>query len=195
MADFTSYSPDLVLLDYFLPGMNAPEVCISIRKISDTPMIVLSGNTQTSDKIRMLELGADDYIEKPFDPDELKARIHAVLRRYHPEMNFGSPDDAIGDYVEYPGLFISQTSYTVKLDGKPLALPPKELELLYCLAASPNRVFTREQLLDYVWGYDYMGDPRTVDVHIKRLREKIKDHETWSLSTVWGVGYKFEVKA
>ena len=175
--------------------MNAPEVCISIRKISDTPMIVLSGNTQTSDKIRMLELGADDYIEKPFDPDELKARIHAVLRRYHPEMNFGSPDDAIGDYVEYPGLFISQTSYTVKLDGKPLALPPKELELLYCLAASPNRVFTREQLLDYVWGYDYMGDPRTVDVHIKRLREKIKDHETWSLSTVWGVGYKFEVKA
>ena len=195
LADFTSYSPDLVLLDYFLPGMNAPEVCISIRKISDTPMIVLSGNTQTSDKIRMLELGADDYIEKPFDPDELKARIHAVLRRYHPEMNFGSPDDAIGDYVEYPGLFISQTSYTVKLDGKPLALPPKELELLYCLAASPNRVFTREQLLDYVWGYDYMGDPRTVDVHIKRLREKIKDHETWSLSTVWGVGYKFEVKA
>ena len=195
LADFTFYSPDLVLLDYFLPGMNAPEVCISMRKISDTPMIVLSGNTQTSDKIRMLELGADDYIEKPFDPDELKARIHAVLRRYHPEMNFGSPDDAIGDYVEYPGLFISQTSYTVKLDGEPLALPPKELELLYCLAASPNRVFTREQLLDYVWGYDYMGDPRTVDVHIKRLREKIKDHETWSLSTVWGVGYKFEVKA
>ena len=195
LADFTSYSPDLVLLDYFLPGMNAPEVCISMRKISDTPMIVLSGNTQTSDKIRMLELGADDYIEKPFDPDELKARIHAVLRRYHPEMNFGYPDDAIGDYVEYPGLFISQTSYTVKLDGEPLALPPKELELLYCLAASPNRVFTREQLLDYVWGYDYMGDPRTVDVHIKRLREKIKDHETWSLSTVWGVGYKFEVKA
>ncbi len=195
LVDFTSYSPDLVLLDYFLPGMNAPEVCISMRKISDTPMIVLSGNTQTSDKIRMLELGADDYIEKPFDPDELKARIHAVLRRYHPEMNFSSPDDAIGDYVEYPGLFISQTSYTVKLDGEPLALPPKELELLYCLAASPNRVFTREQLLDYVWGYDYMGDPRTVDVHIKRLREKIKDHETWSLSTVWGVGYKFEVKA
>ena len=193
LADFTS--PNLVLLDYFLPGMNAPEVCISMRKIADTPMIVLSGNTQTSDKIRMLELGADDYVEKPFDPDELKARIHAVLRRYHPEMNFGSPDDAIGDYVEYPGLFISQTSYTVKLDGEPLALPPKELELLYCLAASPNRVFTREQLLDYVWGYDYMGDPRTVDVHIKRLREKIKDHETWSLSTVWGVGYKFEVKA
>ena len=152
LADFTSYSPNLVLLDYFLPGMNAPEVCISMRKIADTPMIVLSGNTQTSDKIRMLELGADDYVEKPFDPGELKARIHAVLRRYHPEMNFGSPDDAIGDYVEYPGLFISQTSYTVKLDGEPLALPPKELELLYCLAASPNRVFTREQLLDYVWG-------------------------------------------
>ena len=194
LADFTSYSPDLVLLDYFLPGMNAPEVCISIRKISDTPMIVLSGNTQTSDKIRMLELGADDYIEKPFDPDELKARIHAVLRRYHPEMNFGSPDDAIGDYVEYPGLFISQTSYTVKLDGKPLALPPKELELLYFLASSPNQVFTREQLLDQIWGYEYIGDTRTVDVHIKRLREKIKDHDTWRLGTVWGIGYKFEVK-
>ena len=194
LADFTSYSPDLVLLDYFLPGMNAPEVCISMRKISDTPMIVLSGNTQTSDKIRMLELGADDYIEKPFDPDELKARIHAVLRRYHPEMNFGSPDDAIGDYVEYPGLFISQTSYSVKLDGEPLALPPKELELLYFLAASPNQVFTREQLLDHIWGYEYIGDTRTVDVHVKRLREKIKDHANWSLATVWGIGYKFEVK-
>ena len=194
LADFTSYSPNLVLLDYFLPGMNAPEVCISMRKIADTPMIVLSGNTQTSDKIRMLELGADDYVEKPFDPGELKARIHAVLRRYHPEMNFGSPDDAIGDYVEYPGLFISQTSYTVKLDGVPLALPPKELELLYCLAASPNRVFTREQLLDHIWGYEYIGDTRTVDVHIKRLREKIKDKPHWSIATVWGIGYKFEVK-
>ena len=190
LADFTSYSPDLVLLDYFLPGMNAPEVCISIRKISDTPMIVLSGNTQTSDKIRMLELGADDYIEKPFDPDELKARIHAVLRRYHPEMNFGSPDDAIGDYVEYPGLFISQTSYTVKLDGKPLALPPKELELLYCLAASPNRVFTREQLLDYVWGYDYMGDTNVVDVYIRYLRQKLDDRfDEKYIYTMRGVGY------
>ena len=195
LTDFTDYSPDLVLLDYFLPGMNGPEVCLKIRKITATPIIVLSGNTKTADKIRMLELGADDYIEKPFDPGELKARIHAVLRRYHPEMNFDAPGDAIGDYVEYPGLFISQTSYTVRLDGKPLALPPKELELLCCLASSPNRVFTREQLLDYVWGYDYLGDPRTVDVHIKRLREKIKDHETWSLSTVWGVGYKFAVTA
>lgn len=195
LADFATYSPDLILLDFFLPGMNAPEVCISVRKLSDTPVIVLSANTKVSDKIHMLELGADDYVEKPFDSGELKARIHAVLRRYHPEMQFEAPDEAIGDYVEYPGLFISQTSYTVRLDGEPLSLPPKELELLYCLAASPNRVFTREQLLDYVWGYDYMGDPRTVDVHIKRLREKIKDHETWSLSTVWGVGYKFEVKA
>ena len=107
-------------------------------------------------------------------------------------MNFGSPDDAIGDYVEYPGLFISQTSYTVKLDGKPLALPPKELELLYCLAASPNRVFTREQLLDKLWGYEYVGDTRTVDVHIKRLREKLNNNHNWSIATVWGIGYKFE---
>ena len=193
LADFTSYKPDLILLDYFLPGINAPEVCREIRKISSTPLIVLSANTRISDKIQMLELGADDYVEKPFDQGELKARIHAVLRRYHPEMDFEAPDEAVGDYVEYPGLFISQTSYTVRLDGELLPLPPKELELLYCLAASPNRVFTREQLLDYVWGYDYLGDPRTVDVHIKRLREKIKDHETWSLSTVWGVGYKFSV--
>lgn len=193
LADFTSYKPDLILLDYFLPGINAPEVCREIRKISSTPLIVLSANTRISDKIQMLELGADDYVEKPFDQGELKARIHAVLRRYHPEMDFEAPDEAVGDYVEYPGLFISQTSYTVRLDGEQLTLPPKELELLYCLASSPNRVFTREQLLDYVWGYDYVGDPRTVDVHIKRLREKIKDHETWSLSTVWGVGYKFSV--
>lgn len=193
LADFTSYKPDLILLDYFLPGINAPEVCREIRKISSTPLIVLSANTRISDKIQMLELGADDYVEKPFDQGELTARIHAVLRRYHPEMNFEAPDEAVGDYVEYPGLFISQTSYTVRLDGEQLTLPPKELELLYCLASSPNRVFTREQLLDYVWGYDYVGDPRTVDVHIKRLREKIKDHETWSLSTVWGVGYKFSV--
>ena len=193
LADFTSYKPDLILLDYFLPGINAPEVCREIRKISSTPLIVLSANTRISDKIQMLELGADDYVEKPFDQGELKARIHAVLRRYHPEMDFEVPDEAVGDYVEYPGLFISQTSYTVRLDGEQLTLPPKELELLYCLASSPNRVFTREQLLDYVWGYDYVGDPRTVDVHIKRLREKIKDHETWSLSTVWGVGYKFSV--
>ena len=193
LADFTSYKPDLILLDYFLPGINAPEVCREVRKISSTPLIVLSANTRISDKIQMLELGADDYVEKPFDQGELKARIHAVLRRYHPEMDFEAPDEAVGDYVEYPGLFISQTSYTVRLDGEQLTLPPKELELLYCLASSPNRVFTREQLLDYVWGYDYVGDPRTVDVHIKRLREKIKDHETWSLSTVWGVGYKFSV--
>ncbi len=193
LADFQSYAPHLVLLDYFLPGMNAPDVCVSLRKLSLTPVIVLSANTRTPDKIQMLDLGADDYVEKPFDQGELKARIHAVLRRYHPEMNYDTPDEAVGDYVEYPGLFISQTSYTVRLDGEPLTLPPKELELLYCLASSPNRVFTREQLLDYVWGYDYLGDPRTVDVHIKRLREKIKDHETWSLSTVWGVGYKFAV--
>ena len=193
LADFATYKPDLLLLDYFLPGMNGPEVCRMVRSSASTPIIVLSANKQISDKILMLELGADDYMEKPFDTGELKARIHAVLRRFHPEMNYDAPDDAIGDYVEYPGLFVSQTSYTVRLDGEPLTLPPKELELLYCLAASPNRVFTREQLLDYVWGYDYMGDPRTVDVHIKRLREKIKDHETWSLSTVWGVGYKFSV--
>ena len=195
LAELTSFGPDLILLDYYLPGKNAPELCMDIRAVSSVPIIIVSANTRTEDKIQLLELGSDDYVEKPFDSGELKARVHAVLRRYSPQSSFKLPESEAGEYVEYPGLFISQTSYTVRYDGEPLTLPPKELELLYCLASSPNRVFTREQLLDYVWGYDYMGDPRTVDVHIKRLREKIKDHETWSLSTVWGVGYKFSVTA
>lgn len=195
LVELSSFGPDLILLDYYLPGKNAPELCMDIRAVSTVPIIIVSANTRTEDKIQLLELGADDYVEKPFDSGELKARIHAVLRRYFPQSSFKTPEREVGEYVEYPGLFISQTSYTVRYDGEPLTLPPKELELLYCLASSPNRVFTREQLLDYVWGYDYMGDPRTVDVHIKRLREKIKDHETWSLSTVWGVGYKFSVTA
>lgn len=194
LREWNSYAPDLLLLDLHLPGMDGFSVCHEVRKISDTPIIIISVDTSPDSKIQGLDLGADDYVDKPFHTGELMARIRAVLRRYQPEeLSMEQSADPVGDYVEYPGLFINQTSYTVRYDNKELSLPPKELELLYCLASSPNRVFTREQLLDYVWGYDYVGDPRTVDVHIKRLREKIKDHETWSLSTVWGVGYKFTV--
>ncbi len=140
-----------------------------------------------------LELGADDYIIKPFDSKELVARVKAVLRRYQPsKADKASPDIKC---VEYPNLVVNQTNYSVLYNGKPVDMPPKELELLYFLASSPNQVFTREQLLDHIWGYEYIGDTRTVDVHVKRLREKIKDHASWSLSTVWGIGYKFEVKS
>ena len=193
LHEWNSYAPDLLLLDLTLPGMDGFQVCREVRRISSAPVIVISADTRTQDKIRILEDGADDYIEKPFDMGEVIARIHAVLRRCQQAPLTKPSAEIIGDYVEYPGLFINQTSYTVRLDDEEIMLPPKELELLYCLASSPNRVFTREQLLDYVWGYDYVGDSRTVDVHIKRLREKIKDHETWSLATVWGVGYKFLV--
>ena len=140
-----------------------------------------------------LELGADDYIMKPFDSKEMVARVRAVLRRYQPARQEQAKEEK-GKCVEYPGLVINLTNYSVLLDGKNVDMPPKELELLYFLAASPNQVFTREQLLDQIWGYEYIGDTRTVDVHIKRLREKIKDHPSWALSTVWGIGYKFEVR-
>ena len=148
------------------------------------------------DKVLGLELGADDYIIKPFDSKELVARVKAVLRRFQPAV---SPTAASamtnGKYVEYPDLIINQTNYSVTYKGEIVDMPPKELELLYFLASSPNQVFTREQLLDHIWGYEYIGDTRTVDVHIKRLREKIKDHANWSISTVWGIGYKFEVRS
>ncbi len=145
------------------------------------------------DKVLGLELGADDYIMKPFDSKEMVARVRAVLRRYQPSKSDISAREKT-KCVEYDSLVINLTNYSVVCDGKPVEMPPKELELLYCLAASPNQVFTREQLLDRIWGYEYVGDTRTVDVHIKRLREKIKDHPHWSLSTVWGIGYKFETK-
>ena len=155
---------------------------------------MLSAKGEVFDKVLGLELGADDYIIKPFDSKELVARVKAVLRRYQePKLNINE-NHQNGEFVEYPDLIINLTNYSVIYMGKIVDMPPKELELLYFLASSPNQVFTREQLLDHIWGYEYIGDTRTVDVHIKRLREKIKDHENWSIGTVWGIGYKFEVR-
>lgn len=189
---FKKYEPNLILLDLMLPGMDGYQVCREIRKKSSTPIIMLSAKGEVFDKVLGLELGADDYIIKPLDSKEMVARVKAVLRRYQPSRN--DPPVSKGKCVEYPGIIINLTNYSVLVDGENIDMPPKELELLYFLAASPNQVFTREQLLDQIWGYEYIGDTRTVDVHIKRLREKIKDHNTWKLSTVWGIGYKFEVK-
>ena len=189
---FKEYEPNLILLDLMLPGIDGYQVCREIRQKSSTPIIMLSAKGEVFDKVLGLELGADDYIIKPFDSKEMVARVKAVLRRYQPSRNDTSVSK--GKCVEYPGIVINLTNYSVLVDGEHIDMPPKELELLYFLAASPNQVFTREQLLDQIWGYEYIGDTRTVDVHIKRLREKIKDHSTWKLSTVWGIGYKFEVK-
>lgn len=192
LSVFPSYQPNLVLLDLMLPGIDGYQVCRELRKASSVPIIMLSAKGEIFDKVLGLELGADDYIIKPFDSKELVARVKAVLRRYQPAAS--EPETPKGNYVEYPDLIINLTNYSVLYKGTPVEMPPKELELLYFLASSPNQVFTREQLLDHIWGYEYIGDTRTVDVHIKRLREKIKDHESWSLSTVWGIGYKFEVR-
>lgn len=192
LTAFESFQPNLVLLDLMLPGMDGYQVCREIRGKSTTPIIMLSAKGEIFDKVLGLELGADDYIEKPFDSKELVARVKAVLRRYKP---VAAPTvDVDGKYVEYPDLIVNRTNYSVTYMGATVDMPPKELELLYFLAASPNHVFTREQLLDQIWGYEYIGDTRTVDVHIKRLREKIKDHHSWKISTIWGIGYKFEVK-
>jgi len=195
IRQFSIYKPNLVLLDLMLPGIDGYEVCREIRKSSSTPIIMLSAKGEVFDKVLGLELGADDYIIKPFDSKELVARVRAVLRRYNvaAEKNSDSKE-AAGEYVVYPDLVINLSNYSVQYYGKNVDMPPKELELLYFVASHPNQVFTREQLLDHIWGYDYYGDTRTVDVHIKRLREKIKDHPEWSLATVWGIGYKFEVK-
>lgn len=190
---FDSYSPNLVLLDLMLPGIDGYQVCREIRAKSNTPIIMLSAKGEVFDKVLGLELGADDYIIKPFDSKEMVARVKAVLRRYQPAKT-ETPAASKTRCVNYPGIEINLTNYSVVVDGTNVDMPPKELELLYFLAASPNQVFTREQLLDQIWGYEYIGDTRTVDVHIKRLREKIKDHERWCLATVWGIGYKFEVK-
>lgn len=193
LAAFDTYHPNLILLDLMLPGIDGYQVCREIRAKSNTPIIMLSAKGEVFDKVLGLELGADDYILKPFDSKEMVARVRAVLRRYQPAKPEVSTTDK-GKYVSYPGIEISLTNYSVTVDDIPVDMPPKELELLYFLASSPNQVFTREQLLDQIWGYEYVGDTRTVDVHIKRLREKIRDHPTWRLSTVWGIGYKFEVK-
>ncbi len=194
LATFDTYQPDLILLDLMLPGIDGYQVCREIRSRSNVPIIMLSAKGEVFDKVLGLELGADDYIMKPFDSKELVARVKAVLRRYQEVPKEPAPSQAKEKRVEYPGLSINLTNYSVVVDGETVDMPPKELELLYFLAASPNQVFTREQLLDQIWGYEYIGDTRTVDVHIKRLREKIKDHDAWSLSTVWGIGYKFELK-
>ena len=194
LVAFESYRPNLILLDLMLPGIDGYQVCREIRTRSSVPIIMLSAKGEVFDKVLGLELGADDYIMKPFDSKELVARVKAVLRRYQAIPKPETPAEDRGKCVEYPGIVINLTNYSVMVDGQHIDMPPKELELLYFLASSPNQVFTREQLLDQIWGYEYIGDTRTVDVHIKRLREKIKDHSEWSLSTVWGIGYKFEVK-
>ncbi|MDD3338764.1 MAG: response regulator transcription factor [Lachnospiraceae bacterium] len=192
LREFDTFQPNLILLDLMLPGMDGYQVCREIRQKSNTPIIMLSAKGEIFDKVLGLELGADDYMIKPFDSKELVARVKAVLRRFHVDKPATPP--MTGKYVEYPDLVINQTNYSVIYNGQQVDMPPKELELLYFLASSPNQVFTREQLLDHIWGYEYIGDTRTVDVHIKRLREKIKDHEAWAIGTVWGIGYKFEVK-
>ena len=188
LKQFQLYQPNLILLDLMLPGIDGYEVCRTIRKTSNVPIIMLSAKGEVFDKVLGLELGADDYMNKPFDSKELVARVKAVLRRFQP-----APEKPKGKFVEYPNLVINLTNYSVMYNGENIDMPPKELELLYFLASSPNQVFTREQLLDHIWGYEYIGDTRTVDVHIKRLREKLQGaSEKWMIKTVWGVGYKFE---
>lgn len=189
---FDQYNPNLILLDLMLPGIDGYQVCREVRAKANVPIIMLSAKGEIFDKVLGLELGADDYMMKPFDSKELVARVKAVLRRYQPAKTEESTPEL--KCVKYPDLVVNLSNYSVIYQGRAIDMPPKELELLYFLASSPNQVFTREQLLDHIWGYEYIGDTRTVDVHVKRLREKIKDHKNWSLSTVWGIGYKFEVR-
>jgi len=189
MDMFNTINPDIVLLDIMLPIMDGWQVCSEIRKTSKTPIIMLTAKGETSDKINGLDMGADDYITKPFEIKELIARIHAVMRR------FGEDEQGAEHKLVFDKLIINMDSYELVVDGQKIDTPPKELELLFHLASSPNRVYTRNQLLDEVWGFDYFGDSRTVDVHIKRLREKLENiSDKWTLKTVWGVGYKFEVE-
>ena len=190
LAVFEEEKPSLIILDVMMPELDGWQVCREIRKTSDVPIIMLTAKGETFDKVLGLELGADDYVVKPFDSKEIVARIKAVLRRTGPKSSVSDIKE-----VSYDKLIVNLTRYELKVDGKIVDTPPKELELLYHLASNPNRVYTRYQLLDEVWGFEYYGDSRTVDVHIKRLREKLEDvSPQWSLKTVWGVGYKFEVK-
>ncbi len=197
---FTQFKPDIVLLDLMLPGMDGNDICREIRKTSDTPIIMLTARTDTLDKIIGLELGADDYIPKPFEPKEVLARVKAVLRRTEKRDNAAAPEADAGkadDIITYPGFSVDKIRYVVTVDGNEIYMPPKELELLFFLASNPNRVFTREQLLENVWGYDFYGESRTVDVHIKRIREKIENpdrEQNWCIKTVWSKGYKFETR-
>lgn len=193
LKELQAFAPNLILLDLMLPGIDGYQVCREIRTKSQVPIIMLSAKGEVFDKVLGLELGADDYIVKPFDTKELVARVKANLRRCQ-QVITEPPRPVDAKIVEYPDLVINQSNYSVLYQGRTIEMPPKELELLYFLASSPNQVFTREQLLDHIWGYEYIGDTRTVDVHIKRLREKIKDHPRWALATVWGIGYKFETR-
>lgn len=187
---FKQESPDLMILDIMLPKLDGWQVCREIRKFSDKPIIMLTAKGETFDKVLGLELGADDYMTKPFDTKEMVARIKAVLRR----TGAAAAADTVKE-VNFENLSVNLTNYEMKVKGVPVDTPPKELELIYHLASNPNRVFTRDQLLDEVWGFDYYGDSRTVDVHVKRLREKLEGvSDKWELKTVWGVGYKFETK-
>ena len=186
---FKSEAPAIVILDVMMPEMDGWQVCREIRRVSNIPIIMLTAKGETFDKVLGLELGADDYMVKPFEPKELLARVKAVLRRSD------TKESNVGKEIVFPNLTINLSNYELKINGNIVEVPPKELELLYFLASNPNRVFTREQLLEEVWGFDYFGDSRTVDVHIKRLREKLEGVEAnWQLKTVWGVGYKFEVR-
>lgn len=194
VSAFHSYAPNIVILDLMLPGKDGYQVCREIRQYSNCPIIMLSAKGEVFDKVLGLELGADDYMIKPFDSKELVARVKAILRRTASEPVLPPASEQKGEYVEYPDLSINLTNYSVIFRGHTVEMPPKELELLYFLAKSPNHVFNREQLLDRIWGYEYLGDTRTVDVHIKRIREKLEDNVHWAITTVWGVGYKFEVK-
>lgn len=193
------YNPDLILLDLMLPGIDGYEVCQQVRKTRDIPIIMLSAKGEVFDKVLGLKMGADDYMVKPFDANELIARVSAVLRRSgtskSEEPIQGSNDfEHTGDFIEYDNLIVNISNYTVTFEGRNIEMPPKELELLYYIASHPNQVFTRDQLLNQLWGYDFVGDTRTVDVHIKRLREKLTGDYNWSIQTVYRIGYKFEVK-
>lgn len=196
MDTFRAVEPDVVLLDLMLPGRDGYDICRDIRKESDVPVIMLTARGDTLDKVVGLELGADDYVQKPFDSKELLARVRAVLRRARKSVE-ADDEEQIPEAVSFPLLQIDKAQYRVEINGKQVEMPPKELELLYFFATHPNRVFTREQLLASVWGYDFFGASRTVDVHVKRIREKIEEVGVtlpWSIKTVWGVGYKFETE-
>jgi DNA-binding response OmpR family regulator len=195
---FMQANPDVVILDLMLPGKDGYDIMREIRRASDVPILMLTARSDTLDKVVGLELGADDYVQKPFEPKELMARVKAVLRRYESgqdQKRNAALREVSGEVSDYPGLRVDKSRYTVSVNDLEIEMPPKELELLFFLSTHPNRVFTREQLLENVWGYDFYGESRTVDVHIKRIREKLDDagpHPGWMIKTVWGVGYKFE---
>lgn len=191
LNSFLEYKPDLIVLDLMLPNMSGFDVCKEIRKTSTVPVIMLTAKDDIIDKVVGFEIGADDYVVKPFEPKEVVARVKAALRR---SKLASSEENGENKLLTYPDLLIDISSYIVKLNGAEVDLSPKEIELLYFLASHPNRVFTREYLLEQIWDYNYLGNSRTVDEHIKRLRKKVPDHSTWAIATVWGVGYKFEVK-